>query len=68
MCNAAQKWASNMATTNRVESCTDTNDYGENVYASTGEGDVTAKMVVDAWYDEVKHYVYGSECTSQTGQ
>lgn len=57
MCEHAQKWADEMATTNQMMHNPDRR-YGENVYSCRGF-QPTGRQAVVAWYDGIKDYDFG---------
>jgi glioma pathogenesis-related protein 2 len=59
MCSYAQEWAQNLAARYAMQHRTNS-PYGENIYMMQGSNvNVTAKMPVDSWYDEIKFFQFG---------
>ncbi|XP_058178513.1 Golgi-associated plant pathogenesis-related protein 1-like [Anopheles ziemanni] len=59
ICQYAQQWANTLASKKVLQHRTN-GKYGENLYALYGKTNVDASQVVNAWYNEVKYYTFGT--------
>ncbi|XP_050092078.1 Golgi-associated plant pathogenesis-related protein 1-like [Anopheles aquasalis] len=67
LCNFAQQWANVLASKNVMQHRSN-NKYGENLYASFGNANVTGNEAVDSWYNEIKYYRFGASQPSNFSQ
>lgn len=71
LCRYAQAYAYRLAQTGHMKHRT-RRKYGENLFVASGDiksmgFQVTGKLVVDAWYDEIKMYKWGNRLQKGTG-
>ncbi|XP_058064882.1 Golgi-associated plant pathogenesis-related protein 1-like [Anopheles bellator] len=59
LCNYAQAWANTLASRNVMQHRPN-RKYGENLYACFGRTNISGTEVVNAWYNEIKYYAFGS--------